>query len=54
MDYSKAEEKEWARTYFRGSEATILPSFTPGEAAVRHDVKELIRHWFFCNHRKIK
>ncbi|UCG81236.1 MAG: dihydrodipicolinate synthase family protein [Desulfobacterales bacterium] len=52
MKYKKADAKEWARGFFRGLEATILPSFTPDqlaldEAAIRHDVRELIKHGFF-------
>ncbi len=52
MKYKKAEAKEWAKSFYRGLEATILPSFTPDElaldeAAVRHDVRELIKHGFF-------
>lgn len=52
MQYKKHEAKEWAKTAFRGLEATILPSFTADEllldeAAIRHDVRELIRHGFF-------
>lgn len=53
MKYKKREAKEWAKDYFRGLEATILPSFKADdlaldEAAVRHDVRELIRHGFFA------
>ncbi len=52
MKYTKAEAKEWAKGFYRGLEATILPSFTADEllldeAAIRHDVRELIRHGFF-------
>jgi len=52
MKYQKAEAKEWAKSFYRGLEATILPSFTPDEllldeTAIRHDVRELIRHGFF-------
>ncbi len=52
MKYKKSEAKEWAKGFFRGLEATILPSFTPeelilDEVAIRHDVRELIKHGFF-------
>ncbi|MEE8429500.1 MAG: dihydrodipicolinate synthase family protein, partial [Gammaproteobacteria bacterium] len=52
MKYKKTEAKEWAKSFYRGLEATILPSFTRDElvldeAAIRHDVRELIKHGFF-------
>lgn len=52
MKYKKSEAKEWARTFYKGLAATILPSFTSDrlildEAGIRHDVRELIKHGFF-------
>jgi len=52
MEYKRSEAKEWAKGYFKGVQATLLPSFTPDnmvldEAGVRNDVRQEIKHGFF-------
>jgi 4-hydroxy-tetrahydrodipicolinate synthase len=52
MEYRKSEAKEWAKGFYKGLKATLLPSFTPDrlildEKGIRHDTRELIKHGFF-------
>ncbi|MDB5840890.1 MAG: hypothetical protein JWQ23_2842 [Herminiimonas sp.] len=49
---AKQECKQWAREHYKGMENLLLPSFTPNfaeldEAAIRHDVRQSIKHGFF-------
>lgn len=51
-DYRKKDAKEWARGFYQGLDATILPSFTPDElaldeAGIRHDMRQIMRQGFF-------
>lgn len=51
-DYKKKEAKEWARGFYQGLDATILPSFTADElaldeAGIRNDIRHIVRQGFF-------
>src|SRR4051794_39789108 len=49
--YTRGEARDWAREHLRGVVNVIIPSFTTdlraiNEAAVRHDVRQQLRHGF--------